>query len=206
MPSADQVPVKTSHSTMRWHMWVVLIAGSTGSALRAVRPPNLHIAPDVGTISLRRECDGFLVALTLGHHGPRHPRDLISERDRGDLRWPPRQQCREPGPMFRAMDLGIADDGQRARREQAAQIAISLLADTAELVLTPARVLLGHEPDPGREIPPRSESLRIGDAGDQSGGQHRTNAWDRIEPLARLSSRPRQPSLPDPTPPTAAAF
>ena len=27
-------------------MWVVLIAGSTGSALRAVRPPNLHITPD----------------------------------------------------------------------------------------------------------------------------------------------------------------
>jgi hypothetical protein len=26
--------------------WVVLIAGSTGSALRAVRPPNLHITPD----------------------------------------------------------------------------------------------------------------------------------------------------------------
>ena len=46
MPSADQVPVKTSHSTMRWHKWVVLIAGSTGSALRAVRPPNLHITPD----------------------------------------------------------------------------------------------------------------------------------------------------------------
>jgi hypothetical protein len=30
---------------MRWHKWVVLIAGSTGSALRAVRPPNLHITP-----------------------------------------------------------------------------------------------------------------------------------------------------------------
>jgi hypothetical protein len=28
-------------------MWVVLIAGSTGSALRAVSPPNLHITPDV---------------------------------------------------------------------------------------------------------------------------------------------------------------
>src|SRR5664279_6145790 len=47
MPSADQVPVNKSHSTMRWHKWVVLIAGSTGSALRAVRPPNLHITPDV---------------------------------------------------------------------------------------------------------------------------------------------------------------
>ena len=47
MPSADQVPVISSHSTMLWPEWVVLIAGSTGSALRAVRPPNLHITPDV---------------------------------------------------------------------------------------------------------------------------------------------------------------
>src|SRR5258708_19761610 len=107
MPSADQVPVKTSHSTMRWHMWVFLIAGSTGSALRAVRPPNLHIAPDVGTISLRRECDGFLLALTLGHHGPRHPRDLITERDRGDLRLPPRHQSRYPGPLFPPTHLAL---------------------------------------------------------------------------------------------------
>ena len=38
MPSADQVPVTTSHSTMLWPKWVVLIAGSTGTALRAVRP------------------------------------------------------------------------------------------------------------------------------------------------------------------------
>src|SRR5262245_59801977 len=44
MPSADQVPVKNSHSTMLWHKWVVLISGSTGSALRAVRPsqPSHH--------------------------------------------------------------------------------------------------------------------------------------------------------------------
>ena len=31
---------------MLWPLWVVLIAGSTGSALRAVRPPNLDITPD----------------------------------------------------------------------------------------------------------------------------------------------------------------
>src|ERR1700720_4783433 len=47
MPSADQVPTKSSHSRMLWHKWVVLIAGSTGSALRTVRPPNLHITPVV---------------------------------------------------------------------------------------------------------------------------------------------------------------
>src|SRR6516225_1732997 len=55
MPSADQVPVNSPHSTMHWHMWVVLIAGSTGSALRAVRPPNLHITPDIGAISFTRQ-------------------------------------------------------------------------------------------------------------------------------------------------------
>jgi len=45
MPSADQVPVKSTHSKMLWPMWVVLITGSTGSALRAVRPPNHYITP-----------------------------------------------------------------------------------------------------------------------------------------------------------------
>jgi len=38
MPSADRVPVNTTHSTMRWPEWIVPIAGSTGSALRAVCP------------------------------------------------------------------------------------------------------------------------------------------------------------------------
>src|ERR1700757_4692425 len=88
--------------------------------------------------------------------------------------------------MSGAVDLGIADHGERAGREQAAQIAIALLADTAKLVLAPARVLLRHQPDPGREVPSRSESLRIGDAGDQSSGQCRTDTGYLIEPLSRL--------------------
>ncbi|MGA9894881.1 MAG: hypothetical protein WBQ55_21595, partial [Xanthobacteraceae bacterium] len=37
----------SAHSTMLWPKWVVLIAGSTGSALRAVRPPNRHITLDI---------------------------------------------------------------------------------------------------------------------------------------------------------------
>ena len=152
MPSADQVPVKTPHSTMLWHVWVVLIAGSTGSALRAVRPPNLHITPDVGAISSRRKRDGFLVALTFGHHRPSHPRELVGERDRGNLGWPPGQQRRKPRPAFGAMDLGIADHRKRTSREQTAQVAITLFADTAELVLASTRVLPGHKPDPGRKV------------------------------------------------------
>src|SRR5262249_32216252 len=134
----------------------------------------------------RRKCDGFLIAITPGHHGPRHSCELVGERDRSDLGGPPRQQSCEPGPMFSAVDFGIADHRQRARREQAAQIAIALFADTAELVLAPARVLLWHEPDPRREIPTRSKSLRISNAGDQSGGQRGTHAGNLIQSLARL--------------------
>jgi len=43
MPSADQVPVNSTHSKMLWPKWVVLIAGSTGTALRSVRPPNRYV-------------------------------------------------------------------------------------------------------------------------------------------------------------------
>src|SRR5262245_40891938 len=90
-----------------------------------------------------------------------------------------------PGPMPGAMDPGIADHGERASREQAAQIAIALLADAAKPVLAAARVLLRHEPDPGREVPPRSEGPGIGNTGDQRCCQRRTDAGDRIQPLAR---------------------
>src|SRR3982074_409927 len=155
MPSADQVPVKSAHSTMHWPEWVVLIAGSTGSALRAVRPPHRHITPDAPARSrLCRKRDGFLVALALGHHRPRHSDDLVGERDCRDLRRAPRQQRREPGTVLGSMDFGIADHGKCAGRKQTAQIAIASLADTAEPFLAAARVLLGHEPDPGRAVTP----------------------------------------------------
>jgi hypothetical protein len=49
---------------------------------------------------LRRQCDGLLVTLALGHHGPGHPRNLVGKRDGGDLRRAPRQQRREPGPSL----------------------------------------------------------------------------------------------------------
>src|SRR5450759_1223557 len=155
MPSADQVPVISTHSTMRWHKWVVLIAGSTGSALRAVRPfqPSHHAGCPARS-RLRRKRDGFLVSLAFDHHGPDHSRDLVGERDSSNLRRPPRHQGLEPGPMFGAVDLGIADNGERTGHEQAAQIAVTLFADTAEPVLTPARMLFRHQPNPGREVAP----------------------------------------------------
>ena len=91
MPSADQVPVSCTHSTMRWRKWVVLIAGSTGSALRAVRPfqPSHHAGCPTRSLS-RRECDGFLITLAPGHHRPHHSGHLVGERDGSDLCGPTR--------------------------------------------------------------------------------------------------------------------
>ena len=68
---------------------------------------------------IRREClDHMIVFGALGHHRPGHPRNLVGERDGSHLGRPPRQQCREPGPVLGAMDLGIADDGERPGHER----------------------------------------------------------------------------------------
>jgi len=90
---------------------------------------------------LSRKRDGFLVSLAPGHHGPDHSGDLVGERDSRNLGRPPRQQGREPGPMFGAMDLGVADDGERAGHEQAAQIAV-----LPSLFLPPLECCFGTSP------------------------------------------------------------
>src|SRR5262249_2388439 len=41
MPSADQVPVISPHSTMHWHVWGVLIAGSTRLCITCCSPSQL---------------------------------------------------------------------------------------------------------------------------------------------------------------------
>ena len=98
--------------------------------------PSHHAGCPTGS-RLHRQRDGLLVTLALGHHGPGHARNLVSKRDGGDLGRAPPQQRREPGPMSGTMDLGVTDDGECSSHEQAAQIAVTLFADTAEPFLAP---------------------------------------------------------------------
>ena len=60
----------------------------------------------------RLQRDGLPITLALSHHGPGHSGKLVGKRDGGDLGRSPGQQCREPGAVFGAVDLGIADDGE----------------------------------------------------------------------------------------------
>ena len=44
-----------------------------------------HHAGSPARSRLPRKCDGVPISLTLGHHGPGHPRNLVGERDGGNL-------------------------------------------------------------------------------------------------------------------------
>ena len=82
---------------MLWPLWVV------GSPDRPALHYVLFALPTFtsrrmpGVISSSRERGWFLIAFALGHHRPRHPCDLVGERDGRDLRGSPRQQRSEPG-------------------------------------------------------------------------------------------------------------
>jgi hypothetical protein len=62
---------------MQWPIWVVLIAGSTGFALRLFALPTFTSRRVLGAISLNRQRSGLPVSLAFGHHCPGHSGELI---------------------------------------------------------------------------------------------------------------------------------
>jgi hypothetical protein len=108
-----------------------------------------HHATVLGAISSNPQRGWIIISLAPSHHCPGHSGELVGKRDSGDFGRSSCQQRCDPGPILGAVDLGIANDGECAGHEQAAQIAIPLFADTAEPIPTPARVLFGNQPDPG---------------------------------------------------------
>ena len=82
---------------------------------------------------------------------------LIGHGDQHDVCRPPRQQL--VGPTGTRTRLGAAPAQHRSRtmHEQAPDIAIPALRYSPQPVLTAARVLPGHETEPGRELSARAE-------------------------------------------------
>ena len=104
-----------------------------------------HHASVLGAISSDPQPGRIIVSLAPSHHCPGHSRKLVGKRDGSNFGRPSCQQRCDPRSILGAMELGIADDGQCASHKQAAQIPVSLFADTAEPVPTPARVLSGYK-------------------------------------------------------------
>ena len=160
MLSADQVPVTNPHSRMQWPKWVVLIVRIDRLCITCCSPSQpSHHAMVLGAISSDPQRGWIIISLAPSHHCPGHSGELVGKRDGGDFGRPSCQQRCDPGPILGAVDLGMANDGECAGHEQAAQIAIPLFVDTAEPIPTPARVLFGNQPDPGREVATRSEGF-----------------------------------------------
>lgn len=85
------------------------------------------------------------VTFAARHDGPDHPRHLVGERNRSDLRRATGKQLDQPGSS-RSMPLGIADDRERADHEQLPQVSISLLGDATSRSLPPLEFCRGTRP------------------------------------------------------------
>ena len=112
-----------------------------------------HHAVVLGAISSDPQRGWIIISLAPSHHCPGHFGRACGKRDGGDFGASCQQRC-NPGPILGAVDLGIANDGECAGHEQAAQIAIPLFADTAEPIPTPLECCLGTSPIQAEKLRP----------------------------------------------------
>ena len=98
----------------------------------------------------------------------------------GDLCGSPRQQCCEPGPVLCAMDLGIADNGERAGDEQAAQIPVASFRRCCRAGLcSRSSVALAGLPIQAEKLGPDRKALRSASVATRGGWLDRCQAMIR---------------------------
>src|ERR1700682_817505 len=70
--------------------------------------------------------------------------------------------------------------------EQLAQVFVAHLADTTEPLFASARLLKWRQSQPGSELPPRAELMRIGNRCGKSGRADRPDTGDRHETTCNI--------------------
>src|SRR5579872_447805 len=124
------------------------------------------------------------IVFAAGQHGPGDARQFISDRHYDFVVWSTLRQPPHPLPESSGVVLDAEQDRTSTMDQHAAQINIAALADAVQLLLAPGRVLPGHNPNPGREVPPATKGRAIADGGHGGGRDQRTEAGD----LAELSA------------------
>jgi len=146
--------------------------------------------PTVTTRRTRRDlihaasATGFLVALAPGHHCPSHSGHLVGKRDGSNLGGPPRYNAVSYGRCLVPWSFRIADDGERTGCEQAAQVTIALLLMLPSLSCLRSSSAFGTSPIQPRSPVPLETPWDQQRLANQSSRQRRTDARDRVEPLA----------------------
>ena len=113
----------------------------------------------------------LLASATAATLGCRRSRSLPSQRLLGS--------CLAAGP---------AEHGTRTMDHQGAQIAVPSFADAEEALSTATRSLLGHKPEPRRELPAILEAPSITDSSHQRRCAQWADAFDLTETLAQLAT------------------
>lgn len=171
------------------HYGVVQFLGSTGSPSRHHHPRDplcrLTAAFPYALCSGRgRRRRGTAVRPAFREQGPGDACGLAGQRHCGQPRQAPFQQGLGPraGRCRREASAHMSDHGGGAENQQPAQVGVALLGDAALALLAPAAVLLGHQPDPGGEVPSRAELGGIAHAGHDGAGGDRADAGDGGQP------------------------
>ena len=121
-----------------------------------------------------------------GDHCPKRPCGLVGNRDRRNVHGSPREQLLQPRPWCYILAEARSDDGSGPMDQQCAQIAITALADPADVLLAAAGMDSRRQSEPGREVACRPELSAVANAGEDGTRRDRSHSWGGGEPLAGL--------------------
>jgi len=124
------------------------------------------------------------VFFAISHDRPNDPGSFVSEGHRHHVEGTPVQQLCYPG-ICHLMDTDAMNGCSGAMYQQFANISVAPLTDAAETLLTPRRVLLRYQPEPGRKMSSRGELLWMIDGRRQSGGKASLTPLKRNQPSTK---------------------
>jgi len=120
-------------------------------------------------------------------HRPGDPRQLVGERDDGDILVRPAKQGLRPLAQRIVARSDMWQRRPRAMDQHLAQILVASLADSEQLRLPTCRELSGNEPQPSCKVAAMLEGLSAADRRDYCGCRQNPEAWDRRKPLGVIA-------------------
>ena len=129
----------------------------------------------------------LLIDLAARHHRPDDTRGLVRQRHSHQAHGLALQQGEQIRISRLRFALCVSHHGGHTNDEQLAKIAIAHLGDASEPFFATTRLLERGQPQPGCELPPGAELMRVSDRCCQRGRADCANARYRHEPRGKLA-------------------
>src|SRR5437867_7128382 len=140
----------------------------------------------VSSSSSRQRRAARLVVTPVRQQRPRNAGVLVRERHDDDVFRTSGEQSLQPiiGALGVALDL--RDHRTRAMDVERSKVTIAALADAQQRRLAAGGMLLGHDPQPRRQLPATGEAIVVAGASDRGARGEHANARNGSESAARL--------------------